>query len=170
MNSHKARAEKWTLGMTGTGKEQIVVFFRFIGGEFDGQGITWYGFFTDGTIDRTLDSLRHCGWAGDNIGELDGLDANEVELELEDDTYNGKTTTKVKWVNRLSGPSLKNQMDATQVRDFAARMRGRAAAHKLKYGGPAAAAAPRSGARPARAAGGGGGFDTPPPTDDDIPF
>lgn len=144
----KARAKEWALGLSSTGKEQIAVMFELTSGEHAGQSITWFGYFTENTVDRTLDSLRHCGWQGDNLAELDSLDANEVELVLGEEEYDGKVRTKVQWVNRPARLALKEQMSAAQAAAFAQKMRGRAVAHRQKHAGNSnggAASQPRNG-------------------------
>lgn len=162
--THKARAKEWALGLSQTGKEQIAVLFEITSGPHAGKSITWFGYFTDQTVDRTLESLRHCGWDSDSLADLDGLGENEVVLVVEDETYEGKTRSRVKWVNRESRLALKDQMSAAQVQAFAARMRGKTVASKQKYG-----AQPQ----PDRSRARQGSFDAPdfgPPQDDDIPF
>lgn len=163
--THRARAVEWALGMSTTGKEQIAVMFQLTQGPHEGKHITWFGFFTDSTVERTLESLRHCGWDSDSLAELDHLDANEVELVIDDETYEGKTRSKVKWVNRVSKLALKEQMSPAQVQAFAAKLRGKTVAHKRKYdaGGSAGGAKPR--AQQQNFSGGEYG-----PDDSDIPF
>lgn len=161
--THRARAQEWQLGMSSTGKEQIAVMFQLIGGPHDGKHITWFGYFTDNTVDRTLESLRHCGWDSDSIAELDSLGANEVELVIEDETYEGKTRSKVKWVNRVSRLQMKDQMSPAQVQAFAAKLRGKTVASQKKYGAqPAASSAPSNNA--------GRGTQQSLDQDDPIPF
>lgn len=134
--THKARAREWALGHSSTGKEQVAVEFVLIGGEHDGRSITWYGYFTDGAVDRTLDSLRHCGWSGDNFPDLSGLDKNEVQIVVEQEEYQGHWSDKVKWVNKAGGVALKDPMNDAQAKSFAQRMKGKLLAHKASYGGP----------------------------------
>lgn len=136
--THKARAKEWALGVSSTNKEQIAVMFELLGGEHAGKHITWFGYFTDGTVDRTLESLRHCGWESDSLAELDTLGNCDVELVIEDEEYEGKWRSKVKWVNRIAKLALKEQMNPAQVAAFAARMRGKTVASKQKYGTPQA--------------------------------
>ncbi len=175
--NYKARAKEWALGMSQTGKEQIAVLFELVEGELAGQTITWFGYFTDNTLDRTLDSLRHCGWQSDSLADLDHLDTNEVEVVVEEDTYEGKTRSKVRWVNRPSRLALKDQLNPQAIAAFAAKLRGRTVAHKQQYGkGGAAQAAPSqnggqrqgTGATYGGAAAAKSNFE-PDPTDE-IPF
>ncbi|MBA3841074.1 MAG: hypothetical protein H0X39_00365 [Actinobacteria bacterium] len=171
--THRARAQEWGLGVSSTGKEQLAVMFAFVGGEHDGKHITWFGYFTDGAVDRTLESMRHCGWDSDSLAELDALGANEVELVIEDEEYDGKVRSRVKWVNRVAKLALKEQMNHVQVAAFAARLRGKTVASKQKYGTPTA-----SNGRPAgspRQASFGGADDgyvpgDPGPSDSDVGF
>lgn len=160
----RARKDSWDLGKSGD-KECIAVLFDYVDQNGEAGSIQWWGYFTEKTWERTLDSLRYMGWQSDDLGNLDGLDANEVELVLDEEEYDGKKRLKVQWVNRLQALYIKDPMDAQERVSFAARMRGRIAQHNQQNGGQRrAAAAPRN------AAGGGGGFVGPPPTDDDIPF
>jgi hypothetical protein len=155
--TYKARAKEWALGMSKNGKEQIALMFEVTSGEYAGQSITWFGYFTETAVDRTLDSLRHCGWASDNLTELDSLSANEVELVLDSEEFEGKERLKVKWVNRASRLALKEQMSPQAAAAFAAKLRGKAVAHKAKYG-------PQPQSRPANrpADDGDPGYEEPP--------
>lgn len=154
IGKHRARATTAVLGTTSTGKEQIAVEFVFDGGPNDGRHITWYGYFSDKTLDRTLDSLRHCGWSGDDLIDLSGIDANVVELVVETEAdRDGNPRPKVRWVNRISGPALKNQMSTDEASAFSRRMRGAVIAHRKSSG---------NGAPPSRDDG------DPGPSDDDL--
>lgn len=148
--TYTARAVSAALGLTDSGKEQIAIDFVVLDEGFAGQHITYYGYFTEKTEDRTLESLRYCGWRGDDLTDLSGIDANEVRIECENDTYEGKTRLKVAWVNGMGGLALKTPMTPDQTRAFAARMKAKAAASRMKVGAP-----PRN--------------DAPPPTDADAP-
>lgn len=163
----KAKALGWGLGLSNSGTEQVAITFGIVGGPHEGQTLTWYGSFSDQAIERTFESLRHCGWSGDNLAALTGLDANEVEIVVDEEVYEGKARTKVKWVNRPRGPALKHQLSGPALDAFAARMRGAALAHKLKYGDQPA---PRAAGQ--RAANGEdyGEYGSPPPSDDDLNF
>lgn len=183
----KARAVEADLGTTNNGKEQIAVCFRILEGPDDGQHITWYGYFSDAAQQRTLESMRHCGWEGDDIAAINpqnmcGLDANEVQLVIEHDTYNGKTAAKVQWVNKTGagGVALNSRMDDAQRRAFAARMKGAAIASRKAAGGngngakAAAPAKPRTAPgpmpRPTGQRGDAYEDDDPGPQDEDLGF
>ena len=189
---HRALAQSIQFGHAGQDdKEQVAVEFRLTNPDDPecGYSITWFGFFTEKTIKRTIESLRYCGWKGDDLAELPtladtGMLADEVDLVVQHEEYEGNVRAKVAWVNRPGGGrvQLAKPMEATSLASFAARMKS-----SIK----AAEAAPRqrsSGGGPAqRNSGtyrntgfgggprGGGGFggDTRefvPPDDTDIPF
>lgn len=149
--TYNARGVSAQLGTTNDGKEQVAVDLVFTDGEFAGRHITWFGYFSEKTIDRTFESLRYLGWEGDDLADLRGVDRNDVSIVLEEEVYEGKSRIKVRWINRGGGLALKQPMTADQARVFAARMKARAAAHRAAMGVP-----PRN--------------DAPMPKDDDIPF
>jgi hypothetical protein len=123
---YKGRAVSWGLGTTEKGNPQIAVTFVITTAGADLEEITWYGYFTDKTEERTIQSLRYCGWQGDDFTNLDGMNENEVELVIEDEDYQGKTYTKVKWVNRPGGSAaLKAPLAGNALQEFAARMRSK---------------------------------------------
>lgn len=165
----QGRAREWALGHSSNGTEQIAVLFDYVDSEGP-QTITWFGYFTEAACDRTIEALRYCGWEGDDFGRLEGLDKNEVELVLENDTYEGKTRLKVQWVNRLAALALKAPMDSNQIAAFAARMRGKAVASRQKMAAPRTQQQP--GRTPANNSRSAPGYDHGPeaPFDDDIPY
>lgn len=172
----KARGCEADLGHTSTGNEQVGVDFVLLEGPDVGKHITWYGYFTEKTTDRTLDSLRYCGWQSDNLADLSGIDVNEVYIVIEDEPdQDGMLHSKVRWVNQLGGVQLKERMGPGDATAFAQRMRGAVLAHR--QAAAASTPAPRTGARTGGNAGGSSRHQAPagathsvPPDDDDIPF
>lgn len=166
-----AKATEWALGETDKGNEQIAVNFDILTPDAEVSTIVWYGYFTDKTWERTVESLRHMGWTGTDLADVNGLDANEVELVVEDETYEGKTFPRVRWVNKPGGGgiALKAPLTGDRAKSFAAQMKDKIKA--LDASGPkkTAPAAPRarSSAPPPSHIGDNG---APPLTDDDIPF
>lgn len=149
--TYRARAREWEFGQSKTGTPYVAVRFELVD---LGEYITWYGYLTERTQDRTMESLRHCGWDNDDITRPTGLNEIEVELVVERETYEGKTRAKVQWVNRIGGRALKvDEVDERTRRTFAAQMK-------------AAAVASRKGmpVKPPKPA------EPPPISDDDTPF
>src|SRR4051812_44973200 len=111
---YPARAEHWRLAQASTGSEQVAVDFKFTDPTLG--SILWFGYFTDKTFERTVESLRHCGWKGSDVLELDtpqaDLNANEVVLVIEHETYEGKTRAKVAWVNARGGVGITTPLAA----------------------------------------------------------
>ena len=126
----KARACSWGLGYTSTGKEQVAVELKLTEEVFTGERITWYGYFTEGTQERTFESLRALGWEGDDLSNLTGLDKNEVSIVVQGEEYQGRTSLKVKFINPLGGLALKETMTPDQAKAFARRMKGWAVASR----------------------------------------
>ena len=144
---YKARAAKGELSESGTKKTPcIAVEFQLLD---TGEFIWWYGYLTEKTETRTLESLQHAGFAGADIaGDLmaQGLGSRDVELVIEHETYEGKTRARVQWVNSADGGGGSAMPDDKKAA-FAARMRGKL----LAMGGrdaPAAAPAGRNGGAP----------------------
>lgn len=169
-----ARAEQWGIGETDSGKPQVAVGFQILTEGADPGYITWHGYFTEKTADRTIESLRLCGWQGDDLTELTdsnpaaNLSANEVELVIEDETYEGKTRAKVQWVNRPGGAlALKAPLVGDKLKAFAAEMRQNIRAFDAAKGVKRPAARPQSSTPPPPHI---GDDAAPPLTDDDIPF
>lgn len=159
-NRYKARAVDGSLAVAGTGTENVAVLFSITSaGEYAGYQITWYGYLTDAAIDRTLDALRLCGWEGDDLNRLTGLDRNEVEIVIEhEEDLNGKTHAKVKWVNGPGGLAVKNRLEGGAAQAVAQRLKGHVLAHRQRSG----VKAPSAKSAPANTA--------PMPSDDDMPF
>jgi hypothetical protein len=108
------------------GKEQLCLSFRLDEGPNQGETILAYLYFTEGALPHSLKSLRALGWAGNNLENLGALSA-PVRIVLLDEEWEGKSHTKVKWINALgTGVSqIQSAMSADEVRLFAARLQGR---------------------------------------------
>lgn len=112
------------LGETSKGDPQVVVSFDV---PEQGETATWYGFFTEKTERRTIETLRYCGWIGDDITDLSSIGGDpsvRVELDVGADTYEGKTRARVNWVNRPGGIALAKPLDAGKKSMLANRIKG----------------------------------------------
>lgn len=119
----KAKAKNWMLVEASTGTPGVAIEFAMTDPELAGQTMDWTGWLSDAAYARTVESLRYCGWRGDNLEELTGLDANEVELVVGDEEYEGKKYKRVKFVNRIGGLALKTPLAGDKAKSFAASMR-----------------------------------------------
>lgn len=129
---YNAHAIQWDFGYAGKDNtRQVCVQFEILEGDFAGQCFNWYGFFTEKTKERTIQSLRYCGWKNDDIMNMEGMGTLIVQLDIaheeqKEGKNQGKTFPKVRWVNRLGGGGpikLEKPMDMAQKRMFAAEMK-----------------------------------------------
>lgn len=160
-----------------TGNVQACLTFQIVdeGSPDKGRVIAYFGTFTDGSIDFTVDALRNCGWTGDNLAEVPQLAAEDklaevVSLKIDHEEYQGKVNAKVKFVNKpgtggKAGLRLNDELTGGDLDRFASMMRtkvraaGRDAEHAKGRGGASAAPSANRSRRPA----------SPPPPRDDVP-
>ena len=129
-----ARAIGCSLGVAKTGTHQIAITCEIVNPpEFEGALIPWIGNFTDRATDRTIDFLRAFGWYGDDLCELEDLDAShaamllpdQVEITVEPEMYDNETRLKVKWVNKPGASfAFKEPLNGQNLKAFASQMRG----------------------------------------------
>jgi hypothetical protein len=136
---YQAIAREWTFGKTSKGTEQIAILFEIAEGDEKGQRITWYGFFTEATYERTLDSLENAGWDGQSLKRLDGLGSRPCVIVVENETgQDGKTYPRVRWVNSLGGGlNVKEKMETHEVNSLEERMKGAMLERKQRKGASA---------------------------------
>jgi hypothetical protein len=156
---HDVKVIRSALAETGEEKTpQISVQFE----DINGNTITAYLFLTDKAWPYTEEKLTTLGWEpikrGYRFEELN-LDPSPivgsyVEIVNDEETYNGKTRVKVKYINPTGGRI--ERMEPAQAMAFADKLRQR-----ILKGAPAPAPA----AKQERF-----GTEVRPPPDDDIPF
>ncbi len=97
--TYTARCKLWTISETNDGKPQL--YLKFVGA--DGFEIVAYKYFSEKALPYTLAALRTLGWTGSDPLELENgggnLDRNVVDLVVAHETYEGRTTAKVKYIN-----------------------------------------------------------------------
>lgn len=130
---YHAKAIACSFGIAEKGTHQVGVTVEIVEGDFAQHTITWLGYFTDGTSARTIESLQHMGWKGDDLSELEDLDAEAcarllpepIEIVCEPDTYNNETRLKVRWVNRIGAGrfGFKQPLAGAALKGFAAQMK-----------------------------------------------
>lgn len=123
-DTYRAQAVDAHLGYTSKGNEQVIVRFVIVGGPHDAESVVWTGFFSEACFDRTIQSLRYCGWRGDDISDLSGIDANEVDVVVDHNDYQGKVTARVAWVNQKGGLG---SMSPAKAKEFAEHVKARIA-------------------------------------------
>jgi len=154
-------------GSSSRGTKQVVVHFRLLDGEHAGKVLPWWGYFSEKTWRRTLESLRYAGFTGDDLAAInDQMLDQMVSLTISHESDDkGIIRARVAWVNAPGGGgvTLKQPMTASELKAFSLSMR----AHCGKV---AAVAGVRSDGLQQVASRDNLGWDAPPPGDDDIPF
>jgi len=152
-------------GRTSKGTQQVLVMFEILDEPHQGTRLAWFGYFTKDTWQRTIESLRHCGFQGDDLATINRQTLDRVvSVKVEHDTSqkSGRTYARVAFVNAsTSGVQLASPMQDHEVRDFAAMMRNKIA------GTQATRPARPQQQRPPHAA---QGYPPGHGPDDDIPF
>ena len=158
--------------------------FEIINGPFSGQKITAFLYFSDTagksgktTAERSIESLRACGFTGDDIDKFaDQSPDIEVQIVVEHETYQGKVRAKVAWINAASrGFTFEKPLETSSLRKFSAQLKSTLKAIPVVQGKKAERQPPTS-APPADDNGWNGNDTLPPPNnnprtaDDDIPF
>lgn len=161
-----ATATGSAIGRAKSGTEQIAVGFdvHVEDPETKQQSamhMTWFGFFTDATLETTDKALAALGFDATvrDISELNPevpedspIVGAEVEVVLQHkEDLDGNQRLEIRWVNRKGGGvAMKDRMEATEAKSFAANLRKRLLAAR----GPGAGKPAGAPARPAPAAAG----------------
>jgi hypothetical protein len=148
-----------------------LVTFEILDGTCVGRKVPWWGFFTAKTYERTVESLRACGFRGDDLAALmeQKID-NEVEIVVEHTEWNGTKSARVRWVNATGGTKLANQMSVDDLRAFAAIIKAKVAAIKEIEGKKAERSATAGQGQGSGGGVAGRGNEPDPGLDDNCPF
>lgn len=122
----------WKLGFTSNKNPQIAVAMDLLD---SGRQLPWYGFFTDDTWERTVDSLTAMGWDGHDVNNIREL-PKEVIAVVKHNTWKGKTRAKIEFINdpgRVAG--LQSVMSEDDATGFAAELAQRMAERGHDSGG-----------------------------------
>jgi hypothetical protein len=118
---YRARATEAVLGRANSGYEQVVITFQITEpGEFEGAQIRYFGSFHPNARQYTVEALETCGYQGED--DLSSVTKLEVSLNVVNEEYNGKFTTKVAFVNKTGAIAVRNQLNDTEARDFVKRL------------------------------------------------
>ena len=102
-----------------TGSRFIRVPVTINEGDQKGKTIDWYGYLSEKTHERTVEILETCfgvNWDWENIN----FDGKEVEVVVDQEEYNGKTSFRAKWLNnpnmdRTSGGKSPDEIEAAKA-------------------------------------------------------
>jgi len=113
---YKGRATKrvdgsWAqYGESSGGNLELILDFNIqIDGTPQRRSIVLY--FSTASREFSVERLRACGWKGTNIADLTGVDANEVDIEIRQEEYEGKTRNKYEIMTGGGRFSTKNPID-----------------------------------------------------------
>jgi hypothetical protein len=102
--------------------------------QYVGEQISAILYFTEKTEARSIESLMHFGFAGDDLSLLQDADEAKcaellpevVEFVCAPEEYNGEWQLKVKWVNKPGRGKFapKKKLEGSDLKSFAAQMKG----------------------------------------------
>lgn len=184
------------LGETMKGSAYVRVALRITEGEYAGRVLAKDLYFTDKTWERSIKALQAMGWKGEDISQVEGIDANDVSITIEekpqtdrdgairtDAQGNAIYRNEIAWIN-----GGVQRMEAAKKLSFVEEMKAKmrqlaasegvanttagaskpSAAEKLKAQVAAKKAANAAKAEPARSP--EGELAREPGSDDDLPF
>jgi len=126
--TYTAKAVEHGFGRTSTGKDQVAIRFEITqDGPGKGRRLSWYGYFTPETKDRTFESLEAAGWEGKSLADMSGLGSTECALVIEHEPdYQDKNLVRerIRWVNRIGGLALKEELSQADVLALDRAMKG----------------------------------------------
>lgn len=129
--TYKATVLKHGISETKDGSLQAVVTFSLDAG--GPKTLAWFGSFKEKALPHTIKALLVCGLKGNSpAGPLDI--GREVSIVVDEEIgQDGKTRTKVRWVNAIGG-AIKNVVDQNIATAKLAALEGAvmAARHDLK--------------------------------------
>lgn len=131
---YKARAVSMTVGKSSKkGTPGVTVVFRLGEGPSKDQFIEWQGYITEGSRDRTIESLDLCGFDGTDPKTIT---LKEVSLVIAHESFTSEkgnltVTAKVQWINDPTrGGAKMIALDPAEESDVMADLRGLVLSHK----------------------------------------
>jgi hypothetical protein len=114
-------------GNTSNGNEQIAIDLLIWNDASEGETrVTTFLFFTEKSAEFSIERLRALGWVGDDLTNLEGIDRNEVDVEVRHEMWEGKQRIKVNIMGSGGRVTLQNQMADSAKKKFAARYKNMA--------------------------------------------
>ena len=121
---YDAVVSETALGVASTGTENVAIRLKIADDAFPdlaGRTLVYYGYFSDGAMDLTLDALEACGWdpglaAFDDLGNGDCVKGNPVSIVVRhEDDQKGVRRDRVAFVNARGGGMVKDRMNDGQT-------------------------------------------------------
>ena len=87
------------------------------------------------TLEFVIERLRACGWKGDDISNLAGVDANEIDIEVSVEEYQGKQRNKYNIMTGGGRFSVSRPVDPKMFNAKFAALRGAVGSGSQSGGG-----------------------------------
>jgi len=130
------------LAKASNGNEQVALLCELGGdGPEKGLKLTYFGSFSEKSFDITVKALRTAGWSGTDLAEVDRWkevvpSPPDVDFVIEQEEYEGKQQTRVRWINSRGNLGVKERLGAAEAQTFAQRMKGKLLAFDQANRGP----------------------------------
>lgn len=135
--TYRAKAVNVTFGQSDSEKASrfVAIGMEVVDDDnFAGETLTWLGYFTEKTTARTIESVQHMGFKGDDLAQLEDIGLEQcvellptvVEIVCDPDEYNGEWTLKIQWINRMGAGRFKAKkpLVGSELKAFAAQLKG----------------------------------------------
>lgn len=109
-------------GVSNSGTECIELYIEIPVGEGETARMKWVGYFSDGALDFTYKNLKAMGHTfpdGDPL-DLSGIGSKEFECVVVEEEYNGRTFTKIKYINEIRTRADRDDMRTRLAAKFMA--------------------------------------------------
>jgi hypothetical protein len=110
-------------GVTKGGHDQIVLDLDIQVSDGEVWRLSTFLVFSDAAATYSIDRLRACGWTGDDVTNLAGIDRNEVDVEIAYEMYDGKDRLRVQIMTGGGRVTIQNKLDDSKKRAFGARFK-----------------------------------------------
>lgn len=93
-----------TVGKSKNGHDQVIINLEVVEGDRLGEKLAKWCYATESNPDSKqwiVDDLRICGWTNNSISNPEGLGTTKFKVVEVEETYEGKTSFKVKYINKM---------------------------------------------------------------------
>ena len=119
----KGNEVKVQFGISKSDTKQCLVHFEILNGPHAGQRLPWYGSFTRDAGKRSIESLRYCGFKGDQLIKINEQELFQaVSVTVEHHEWEEKVHARIAWVNKTGGGQAKfaTPMTEQELRAYSA--------------------------------------------------
>ena len=120
--TYTAKVVDFGLMKSKAGLPMAAVMFEYQMKEGGSDRLTWFGSFKDGARKFSIETLVRLGFKGKNGADLvrgngSGVldQTKDFEIVVANEAYEGKTRSKIKFVNLVGGSSFREKMSASEA-------------------------------------------------------